>query len=465
MPDKPAPPQKKINKHEPPVPEPMQLSATAPNNQNNYNHIFGLIYGVLICGFFLLTPWDRMWAEYLWMVIAIISMGQLVLHKVKKEVMPLPKEFKKLIYIFILIPTVSIISFVFSPLDNLSTELLEPDSRWLLFIPIVIAVYRSQINPNWVLAALVIYCVSAFSKGFIDTNYATELWRRAWGDENPNPFGMFNSMITLMLMAFLLSPGKKTFDQSKFKYPLIILISISIALGILSTYFTGTRTALFLIGAGVLLHLLLNLKSKNTWFIFGTIIVCTAAFLASPTGQPLQKRIISIPVNAITFFNVGDRKSKLVSTGQRLEQWRGSICVFKKHPLHGTGPRSARNAFALYGGEEACNLTLSVKPGPRQTHSLFFNTLLTLGIVGILIFGVFFFQIFNIAKHTYKQTSPWQKVGGLILFMYLLGMAINGIGLDMWFRNYMVNKNLMALLLPLIIIAWQTPTKIPDKAS
>lgn len=414
-------------------------------NNIKYNYLFA----TLILAFFLFTPWNRMWAEYCFFTLFLASSIQLLTLKATHKTIHIPKEAKKLIWFFILIPSTSIISYIFTPLDNLTTETLEPDSRWLLFIPIFIATLHNRLHPSWVITALAVYCISAFSKGLIETTLATEISRRAWGDENPNPFGMFNAVISLMLMCYLLTPVNNKPKLTLKGITLMFAISTCIILGIISTYFTGTRTALFLLAVGMMIFLITNIKSKASWAIVASTLILSIYTLNTPSGHALKERVTSMPDKASAFITKGSSNN---STGQRLEQWRGSICGFLKHPATGTGPRSAREAFGKYSGKEDCNLTLQVEPGPRQTHSLFFNTLLTLGSLGILVFAAFFIQLLKTSREYYSSTQHWVKMGAGMLFVYVLGMAINGIALDMWFRNYMVNKNLMALLLVFIAI-------------
>lgn len=419
---------------------------------------FKQLFGPLILGFFLLTPWNRIWAEYCFFALFILSSAQLFSLKLNKKTTQIPREAKQRIWIFALIPAASIISYIFSPLDNLSVKTLEPDSRWLLFIPIFIATLHNRLHANWVFTALCIYCISAFSKGLIETKFATELWRRAWGDENPNPFGMFNATVSLMLICYLLYFKKDSNRPTLKNIGVTSLTCTCITLGFISTYLTGTRTALFLLAIGTLIFLITNIKSKLSWATIISSIILFSYLLSTPSGHILKEKIKSIPNKTSAFLVKGDQSSKLNSTGQRLEQWRGSICGFLKHPITGTGPRSAREAFGEYGGEQDCDLTLSIKPGPRQTHSLFFNTLLTLGLLGIIVFSILFILLAKTVKTYYKSKNKWERIGAKLIFVYILGMAINGIALDMWFRNYMVNKNLMLLLLPYITL-YSTPSK------
>jgi O-antigen ligase len=427
------------------------------------------LYGLLITLFLVVTPWNRIWAEYIWIIIALTATIQIISHKVTSTPhQTLPKEIVRLNYIFVLIPIVSILSFIFSPLEDLPIKLLEPDLRWLLFIPIVIAIYRSRVNPNWVFIALSLYCISAFSECLVETNFLANLNTRARGDVNANPFGMYNAMITLMLASYLLDSSKEIAPALNKHIFTLILIAI-ISLGTLSVILTGTRTAIFTLLIGLILLSITSLKNKRGWAIAGIVFICLSLFISTPSGEKLSKRFLTIPEKAMLFFTYETdnqrKKAARNSTGQRLEQWRGSVCVFQKHPLLGTGPRSAREAFTKYSNKENCNLNLAVKPGPRQTHSMYFNTLLTLGIAGILVFSLFFMSLIKLTKSQFSSSNKTARLGAIMLSMYLISMAINGIALDMWFRNYMVNKNLIALLLPLIILAWHQKNPDMQKSS
>jgi O-antigen ligase len=445
----------------------MEFTTTLKQNlpTPNISHL----YGLLITLFLVVTPWNRIWAEYVWIIIALTAIIQLINHKVTSTPhQALPKEIVRLNYIFVLIPIVSILSFIFSPLEDLPAKLLEPDLRWLLFIPMVIAIYRSRVNPNWVFIALSLHCISAFSECLVETNFLANLNIRARGDANANPFGMYNAMITLMLASYLLSSSKETVPAfNKHIFTLILIVIIS--LGTLSVILTGTRTAIFALLIGLILLSITMLKKKRVWFFTGIAFVCLSLFISTSSGEKLSKRFLTIPEKAMQFFTYeteAQRKNAArYSTGQRLEQWRGSVCVFQKHPILGTGPRSAKQAFTKYGNKENCNLYLTAKRGPRQTHSMYFNTLLTLGIAGILVFSLLFASLIKLTKSQLSNSNKTARLGAIMLSMYLIAMAINGIALDMWFRNYMVNKNLIALLLPLIIMAWQQKNSDMQKSS
>lgn len=410
-------------------------------NYPNLNHLLPPTLGFLIALFMATTPWNRMWAEYIWVALFILS---LFFISKNKPAVHQPERLIKLFKIFIMIFITSLMSFYFSPLENLPINSLEPDLRWILFIPITYACYKAQLNHNWVLFALCIYCLSAFIKGVVETDFGSNLNIRVKGDENANPFGMYNAMITLMLAGYFQVLFKTLSLTQR-----VAIVSFA-TLGIISTLLTGTRTAIFTLAIGGVILLYITIRPKKVALITTSTIIITTLIIANSTIKSTTiKRINHIPKNVIAFFNHHETKN---STGQRLEQWRGSICVFKKHPAFGSGPRSAKEAFTKYGGENDCNLQLTVKEGPRQTHSIYFNTLLTLGVTGILVFTYLFLHLIKIAKESILSNIVTHRAGSIVLIMFITGILINGIGLDMWFRNYMINKNLIALLLAIILL-------------
>ncbi|WP_396586878.1 O-antigen ligase family protein [Bermanella sp. R86510] len=409
-------------------------------------------YALLINLFMAATPWDRLFAETIFFLFSITAVFHLVSQRFYSEYLApkLPSRLKTLIIIIAIIPVVSILSFYTSIFD-LDMSLLEPDSRWLLFIPIIIACYRTSIPKELLILALMVYCISAFIKALCEVDFGERLYVRVRGDENANPFGMYNAAISLMLFGTLLTGIYKEY-QKKTKYLLYTAAGVATLLGVSATLLTGTRTAIILLVAGLVLSLVMSSSKKmvGVTVLLAAIVLTITAL--SPIGEKLQDRIAEVPAHLTNFFTTDKDRAKLTSVGQRLEQWKGGICVFTHHPILGTGPRSAKEAFGFYSNEKHCDLSLQVKPGPRQLHSMYFNTLATLGLLGVAIYLAFFTSLIKTVWNAYKSTNIVTQTGSVILAFYVLGLLVNGIGLDMWFRNYMVNKNLMALLIPLLII-------------
>jgi O-antigen ligase len=406
------------------------------------------LLGLLTLLFFTVQPWDRHMADAFWLLLSLTSLCYIAIKKYQGQSLNTPKPLKTLLWLFTLMPLVSIISYLASPLDTLTPKLLEPDTRWLLIIPIILAMRDTQIGPKWVLAIISAYAVSTFISAAQETGYLTLLAARANGDENAVPYGMFNATIALMLLAYFISPYIK---QNKEK-PLLVrsLIFLAFILAALASFLSGTRAAVLLIPLTATLLYFSHYNFKKSAIGLILLLSTGTVFIATQTDSSFVKKLQSTPGNKLSYFKNNDRASKLKNP--RLEQWKESWCIFKKHPLLGTGPRSFKYAHQVYGGKDHCNAVQQLKQGSYQAHSVYLNTLGTLGLTGILVLLLIFSILLSIAIKAFKHKNRTVKLGGSLLITAVFCHAANGITLDLWFMNHVMDKNLIVLALPLLLI-------------
>jgi len=350
-------------------------------------------------------------------------------------------------------PLVSILSYLASPLDTLTPKLLEPDTRWLLIIPIILALRDTQIGPKWVLLLITSYAISTFISATIETNYLTNLARRANGDENAVPYGMFNATIALMLLTFFISPYIKQKANHNNKNKIILtraLLLIIFSLAITSAFLSGTRAAILVLPIVITLLYAMHYSFKKSLIGLTLLLGLGSIFIGSQSESAFVKRLITAPAKVTSYFVKNDRSSKL--RNQRLEQWKESWCIFTLHPILGTGPRTFKHAHQSYGGEDYCNATQALKQGSYQAHSVYFNTLGTLGMAGILASLLLSLTLLRTGINALKQNNNTVKLGGSLLITVIACHAVNGITLDLWFMNHVMDKNLMVLALPLLLI-------------
>ncbi len=426
------------------------------------------LLALLALCFFTTQPWDRHLADVFWLLLSLTSLGYVAITKYQGHSFNAQKALKTLLWLFALMPLVSVISYLASPLDTLAPTLLEPDTRWLLIIPIILALRDTQIGPKWVLLLISSYAISTFMSATIETNYLTNLTGRASGDENAVPYGMFNATIALMLLAFFINPHlNKLFRQEPNKPPknkncknMIIrsLLLLVFTLSAIATFLSGTRAAVLLLP--VVMIGLYSIHYPAIKALISLIILLglgTVLIITQPQSAFVSK-LISTPSTITSYFVINDRASKLKNP--RLEQWKESKCIFTLHPLLGTGPRSFKYAHQAYGGEDHCNAVQYLKRGSYQAHSVYFNTLGTLGLTGMLTSLLLSLALLRTGINAFKQTNPTSKLGGSLLITVLACHAINGITLDLWFMNHVMNKNLLILALPLVLIFHdKTPSK------
>ena len=413
------------------------------------------LLGLCTLAFFIVQPWDRLVADSIWLALSAVSFSYIVSLKIRKKNLKTPKQLKNLLWLLAIMPLLSITSYFLSPLNTLTPSLLEPDTRWLLITPIILAMRASNMNSTWVLVQLAGYALSAFAVALAQTDMTHNLHIRAEGDENAVSFGMFNATIAIMLLALLMSPYYKQFTNSTVvKLCLRTTILTVCALAIIAVALSGTRAALLLlpIAMTVLYGLYYNPKKA---LLGATVLISigTLAFQLSPNSA-MKEKLQHSHTNTINYFVIGDKQSKLTSMGQRLEQWKESWCIFTKHPILGTGPRSFKYGHQAYGGQSHCNATQYLEKGSYQAHSLYFNTLATLGVLGAIAMITLFAMSLKLAISTIKNrhASPESLTGALLLISVIVAHGINGLTLDLLFKNYMMDKFLLIWALSIVLI-------------
>ncbi len=417
------------------------------------------LLGLLALLFFIIQPWDRYMADAFWLSLSLSSLFYVTIKKYHGQTLNTPKSLKNLLWLFAAMPLVSTVSYLASPLNTLTPKLLEPDTRWLLIIPTILAMRQAQTGPKWVLVLISAYSVSTFTSATIETNYLTNLASRANGDENAVPYGMFNATIALMLLTYFISPHIKQKVNYNSKNNIratraILLIVFSLATT--SAFLSGTRAAILVLPIVITLLYFMHYSFKKSVIGLTLLLGLGGAFIGSQTESAFVKKLVIAPAKIGSYFKDNDRASKL--NNPRLEQWKESWCIFTKHPTFGTGPRSFKHAHQVYGGKEHCNATQQLKQGSYQAHSVYFNTLGTLGLAGILATLLIALTLIRIGISAFKQNDKTIKLGGSLLITAIACHAINGITLDLWFMNHVMDKNLMVLALPLLLIYPNTPT-------
>lgn len=413
---------------------------------------WAVILGSLSITYFAIQPFSRHVADVFWIILSFASIAFLIIAKANKQPHNTPKPLQHLLILCAIMPVVSIISFLASPLD-LPINLLEPDLRWWLIIPIILAMRANRIGPFWVIVCLATYAIATFISAGLETHWYTQLNRRANGDENAVPYGMFNSTIAALLLVVFVSPYiKQLFNSSRKKYALRTFILLIAGLALLAAIASGTRAALILIPFAVVFIYLIHYPLKKSINISTIMIVTLTAGLYFSPPNAVKQKLTHAYDNTYNFFAIGDRASKLTSMGQRLEQWRESWCIFKITPLTGSGPRSFSEAHQAYGGPKNCNAIQSLSHGTYQAHSLYFNHLGTLGILGILSIAAWFIYSIAISWEQRNSKDNITELGANMMLVVIACFLINGITLDLWFKNHVMDKHLLIWALPLLLM-------------
>lgn len=421
------------------------------------------LLGLIALCFFAIQPWDRYTADAFWLLLSLVSLLYVLIKKYQGHCLNTPKQLKNLLWLCTLMPAVSVISYLASPLDSLTPKILEPDTRWLLIIPTILALRDAQMSPKWVLLLISSYAISTFILATIETNYLTNLAIRANGDENAVPYGMFNATVALMLLAYFISPyiKQKANLNSKNKVRVTrALLLIIFSLAITSAFLSGTRAAILVLPIVITLQYAMHYSFKKSLIGLTLLLGLGIVFIGSQTESAFVQKLLDTPDSVSSYFVKNDRTSKL--RNQRLEQWKESWCIFTIHPILGTGPRTFKYAHQAYGTKKHCNAVQALKQGSYQAHSVYFNTLGTLGIAGMFISLLLSLALLRTGIKAFKQNDNIAKLGGSLLITVITCHAINGITLDLWFMNHVMNKNLIVIALPLLLIYHKKHRSLDD---
>ncbi len=423
--------------------------------------IFKTLLGIISVSYFTVQPWNHQTADALWVSLSLISLVYVCVKKAQNYNFEIPAQLKTVFWLFTLMPLVSIISYLATPLDTLTLDLLEADTRWLLVIPIIITLRDKGIGPYWILAMLGAYAISIFISSTIETEYFSNLKMRARGDENAVSYGLFNATVSLMLLSYFVSRFINNPAKHKYTKTLRLSIFILFILACTATFLSGSRAAIVSIPIGVFVIYSMNYsKIKATLGIVLLISIGLIITTALPNSAFVRK-LTTTPDRVSSYFMVHDQTSR--SHNQRLEQWAESWCIFKIHPITGTGPRTFKHAHQVYGDTNHCDSLQQLKQGSYQAHSLYFNTIATLGTLGIITLILFFGYLLNLSMtlHKNKECHQYVRLGTSLLIIALVSHLINGITLDLIFRNHIIDKFLIVIALPIILI-FQKRLQIKD---
>ena len=204
--------------------------------------------------------------------------------------------------------------------------------------------------------------------------------------------GRMISFLTLIVFIYLLNQkeSKKT-----------IIYAIIFTIGLYITYLTGLRSALMGLAICTLLSTTWNIYKKrllNTHiysFILILIIISLLVYI-TPQGFSTSQRLSSLV--KIEDLDFGNDAAILT----RVESYKISWQMFTESPLIGYG-------FGGFNGYNNIKWTTIQK----YPHNIILEILSEMGIVGLLIFGIFFYQIvrsiYNLEFIIYNSKSNHQS--------------------------------------------------------
>jgi O-antigen ligase len=303
------------------------------------------------------------------------------------------------------------VSWLNSPYFDGSSETIQPDARFLFFPLTVIAIRYSGLTFQHLAIAL---CLGSAAYAWITFSSQSH---RVNGDENAVTFGN-GAMLLFVVSTCLAFFEKKTW--------LKILLALSTVGYFYASYRSGTRGSfLSLIPLSLLLLYFLKNKQRLVAILFITL------FSAAFSQTHIANKLISASDNV---FRVIETSNYYSSTGLRLAMWKASWCFNQENTLLGKGPHKFKEA--IIDPNRECEIEFS-RPY-SQAHSFYFNSLATIGILGLGSMLLFFFML---AKYSWSLPM----IAKVTIPAVLLTFLSYSMTVDLLFHRYMADKHLTLL--------------------
>ncbi|MBA7608761.1 hypothetical protein ES703_15943 [subsurface metagenome] len=201
-----------------------------------------------------------------------------------------------------------------------------------------------------------------------------------------------------------------------------ILSVLAFAAGVIALIFTFTRGAWigFVTGLGLFFII------KRKWFSLATstaalVLIGLTLSIYFPNSEPgIAVRSLLRPFD--------ERVPRVVGSNlRRWYKWKASWEMFKEHPFLGIGPYQFREELPNYLSEEV-KAEVFEHQSYSTAHSIYFDYLATMGIIGFLGLLFFLFAAFRLLVLKYKTCNPgFDKALALGVLIAFASFCIGGL--------------------------------------
>lgn len=382
---------------------------------------------LLIAVFFIAQPIKKSVATDVSIMLWLLGSVLLISGKVKLSAL---QSYRKTIIAGFSFFFVALISLLLSdyPAD---LQKLEPEFRLVLLPLLIVGVYYSGFSTRQLVFALLLGSISyawiayGQSGGF-------EFMRRAFGDENSVGFGNGAFLLSAVSAYFCLSFWK----TSKSISAVALLASTFYLYAAIASGTRGSFLAIPLIAVFFIFHV------RSLKVVIASLTL--SAILAAAIYQSPLQHGIDRAIKNVTSYVKGEGNNQN-SAGARLMLWETAICMAKEKPVFGVGTHQFRPASQ----DQSLNCKSNLRPFV-QAHSLYFNTLATMGLTGLaclLLFGFFLCRESLNVRPDYPH-----KYAVVIATLAIAGYSLT---VDAFFIRFIAEKHLTLLGLMLAIMLHQ----------
>jgi len=286
---------------------------------------------------------------------------------------------------------------------------LDPQSKILLFIPLIYVLSAINVYPLVVMSGIAIGCLGLFCLALFEKYYLG--YDRVGSYINPIQLG--NIAMIFGILSMLCAP---IYYMSYKKWPIPVLLLLAGVLSFVASFSTLTRGGLIflpLLLIVIALYYRHELKRHAVKLIVLSCIVIPVCGLSVANTESFSRFQLAAE-NVENYFSQGDAKT---STGIRLELWKVAAIITKNNPLFGVG----------YSGHLAEKRRL-IENGDineavlkyKHSHNAYFDISARRGLVGLIILLVLLFYPIYVGHQKYKQGGEQTK--GIAISLVVFGL-------------------------------------------
>lgn len=382
--------------------------------KNRFEGFFGYILGV---GFFLILVGSVNYISLMYWSAFVLLICSLLYMPVLEKPFNLIKSEKLLLLFLVAYPGFTALNVY---LRGGGWPEFQEASRFLLIIPVIMAVRQHGVGFNWLRWGILIGAVVAGFWGY----YHKEVvgLYRAYGGTNDLQSAFGNISLLLGMMSIVVF-----YDKWRSSHLWKIVVIVGFCFGMYASVASLNKGGWISLPFMILLVLSLDPAMKVRYKVGVIVSAAVGAVLVYSFSASVQQRVDVIFPAIYTYFTTGEVFDG--SVGARLALWHTSWLIFIDNPFFGVGMgTSTFKAAAAPYVELDPNLKFALTTGP---HSQFFLSIVRFGIIGpVLVFGIYFALIRLFVSHL--KVNRQLAILGLML---AVGFMDFGLVEFVWARN------------------------------
>jgi len=364
-----------------------------------------------------------------------------------KKYKDLERAEKMMLIAFVAVIISFFVSATLNGWTDSSVRRLGAELKLVMFFPVYLAVRQYPNAIRWLFAGVVIGGIVIGVQALYDTYFSS--WQRGWGIYGSIIFGDLAALYFGFLMVLYLRLKRHLSGQN------IFIILFAISLSAIAAVLSGSRNAWIAIIIIVFLIGMMNLRnvglSRLTKGLF--VLVVGVILLVLSTPASIYNRADTAIKEFSNYIDIDKRNNSTLlenSVGIRLEQWRvASNLVFEK-PIFGFGGGNAgreTNRYVKMGKAHPDLYNEKAYTGYAGAHSAYFETMVTEGLTGLIIFlFILLFPLYIFIKS--RDSHPVTSELGIIFTVSFIVFSLT--------ENPFVHDNFLSIYFVYFSILFST---------